>query len=73
MKILESQNMTIREAVRYAYTMGVNISYGQLQGILNKVTVRNNTFIIPGTFTKYLRFNKAKRGCLVEKIEMFFK
>lgn len=70
MKIIESHKLTLHEAVTFAKRKKVNVSYSQLSGILNKVEIRHNTFIIPGTFPKcqYLRFTKEpkKRGCCVE-------
>lgn len=74
MKIIEIQDLTIREAIRYAKKQGIPLHYSLLQGLLNKEPIRNNTYLIPGTFMRYLRFNKGMKGkgCRVEKIEVCY-
>ena len=78
MKIIETHDMTIRDAAKYARTHGLRMSYSYLLQVLSNANTSNKVFTLPRqhAFTdplRYIKFSRdrKKSGCKVELYEAF--
>ena len=76
MKIIETHEMKIKEAAKFATKKGVSMSYSYLLQVLSNNNISNKVFCIPrqNAFIEpiqYLRFSRdrKKSGCKVELCE----